>query len=147
MIRSDEKSQFEAREYVLKKIMIRPKTTIWSPVLLLVVSIVIGAGVAFFLLFIIESCFEVDINNFYLIVTISGIVTALLVARRILILCIKCYQHYASENIRRSCVCMPTCSEYAIIVLQKYNLIKAIKLIYIRLTKTCTGSYKIDIPD
>ena len=147
MIQSDENSRLEAKNYVLNKALIRPKTTILSPVLLLVVTISLGAITTGLLLLVIENCFEVDIKRFYFIMFAGGFVAALVVARKFLILCVKCDQHYASEEIRRNCVCKPTCSEYAIIVLKKYNLFKALKLIYIRLVKTCKGSYKIDFPD
>ena len=60
---------------------------------------------------------------------------------------IKLYQHYADEDVRRRCVCKPTCSEYAIIVLKKYGVLIGIYKIYIRLFKTCYGTvYKIDEP-
>ena len=59
---------------------------------------------------------------------------------------IECYQHYASEELRRSCVCKPTCSEYALIALKKYNLIKACLSIYTRLTMGCSGDYHEDYP-
>ena len=34
----------------------------------------------------------------------------------------------------------------ALILLKKYNFIKAIDRIYIRLTRTCKNTYKIDYP-
>ena len=66
------------------------------------------------------------------------------------ILCItivKCYQHYAKEQTRRRCLCKPTCSEYALICLKKYNIIKALKKIHRRLFITCNGGfYRMDEP-
>lgn len=67
--------------------------------------------------------------------------------KRMMILSIEVYQHFAPDRIRRRCQCMPTCSEYAIACLQKYNLFTAIHKIYIRLFKTCRGTeYHIDEP-
>lgn len=41
----------------------------------------------------------------------------------------------------------PTCSEYAILALKKYGLVKGLYKIYIRLFKTCRGiEYGIDYP-
>lgn len=60
---------------------------------------------------------------------------------------IKLYQHYASEETRRQCHCMPSCSEYALLALDKYWWPKALWLIYRRLTFTCSiPGYKVDYP-
>jgi putative component of membrane protein insertase Oxa1/YidC/SpoIIIJ protein YidD len=60
---------------------------------------------------------------------------------------VKFYQHYASEKTRRKCQCMPSCSEYALMALDKYYWPKALWLIYRRLTHTCClPGYKVDYP-
>ena len=60
---------------------------------------------------------------------------------------IECYQHYAKEEIRRRCKCIPSCSEYAILCLKKYELIYALIKIRRRLFVTCKGfDYIIDNP-
>lgn len=60
---------------------------------------------------------------------------------------VECYQHYASEDRRRRCLCIPSCSEYAILCFKKYFFIKAIFKIRKRLYKTCRGDeYKRDDP-
>lgn len=60
---------------------------------------------------------------------------------------VRLYQQYASEETRRKCRCMPSCSEYALLALDKYWWPKALWLIYRRLTHTCMQSgYKIDYP-
>ena len=90
--------------------------------------------------------FFFNINLFFDIV-IPIIVSIPFIGNRFLIYCIKIYQHYASEKIRRRCICKPSCSEYAIAVLKKYRLIKACYKIYIRLTRTCRGrKFIIDYP-
>ena len=143
MILSDEKSQAEARDYVLKKPIIRPTTTIFAPIALFFSAVVVGIVVG---LVIAET---VEWSIAYERAIVIGVVVFLLLctAKPLLILCIRCYQHYAPEPLRRSCLCKPTCSEYAIIVIKRYCLIKALVLIYIRLFRTCTGKiYKIDFP-
>ena len=62
------------------------------------------------------------------------------------IILIKAYQHYASDEMRNTCHCVPSCSEYSITVLKKYPLIIAFLKIIKRLNKTCDGTYKIDKP-
>jgi len=60
---------------------------------------------------------------------------------------VECYQHYASEATRRKCKCVPSCSEYAILCLKKYELIYALLKILKRLFVTCKGfDYIIDDP-
>ncbi len=60
---------------------------------------------------------------------------------------VECYQHYAKEETRRRCLCVPSCSEYAILCLERFCLIKALLKIRKRLYITCQGSdYKIDWP-
>ncbi len=84
-------------------------------------------------------------NLLYLL--LSFVVTGIFSLRAAMIGAIKLYQHYAAEEVRRRCVCKPTCSEYAIIVLKKYGVIIGAYLIYVRLFKTCWGTvYKIDEP-
>lgn len=62
------------------------------------------------------------------------------------IVLIKAYQHYATDDMRKTCHCVPSCSEYSISELKKYPLLIAFVKIFLRLNKTCDGSYKIDKP-
>ena len=56
------------------------------------------------------------------------------------------YQHYAGEKVRRRCLCIPSCSENAILCLRRYPLIWALMKIRKRLYKTCKEEYKLDFP-
>ncbi len=147
MILKDEKSQIEARDYVLNKPLVRPSITIWAPIGLFLTVVALGCLVGFVIANTVHTHFATEKINTYAI--IIGVVSFLLLcaAKPMLILCIRCYQHYVPEMIRRSCLCKPTCSEYAIMVIKRYCLLKALVLIYIRLFRTCTGkTYKIDFP-
>jgi putative component of membrane protein insertase Oxa1/YidC/SpoIIIJ protein YidD len=60
---------------------------------------------------------------------------------------IKLYQHYAPEEVRRRCLFMPTCSEYAIMAVQKYGGIIGLCKSYFRLFYRCKGNmYQIEYP-
>ncbi|MDE7086201.1 MAG: membrane protein insertion efficiency factor YidD [Prevotella sp.] len=60
---------------------------------------------------------------------------------------VQLYQRYAPESLRRQCTCQPTCSEYALLALEKYYWPKALLLIIRRVTDTCQQpGYKIDYP-
>ena len=78
-------------------------------------------------------------NFKWLIYSISYTVIGLLFLKKICIKAIECYQHYAKDETRRRCVCIPSCSEYSIAVLKKYNIFKALHRIRIRLFRTCGG--------
>lgn len=60
---------------------------------------------------------------------------------------VECYQHYAPDETRRKCKCVPSCSEYAILCLKKYELFYSLLKIRKRLFVTCKGfDYIIDYP-
>ena len=84
---------------------------------------------------------------------ILGSVTLLLVVfelyiRFCLIQTVKCYQRYAKAETRKRCMCVPSCSEYAILCLGRvFPLMIALIKIRKRLYKTCKGEdYKLDFP-
>jgi len=49
------------------------------------------------------------------------------------ILIIKLYQYFISPLLKTNCRYLPTCSEYAIIALQEYGLIKGLHLTFKRI--------------
>lgn len=46
--------------------------------------------------------------------------------KRAIIWVVLCYQKYAPERIRRACLFTPSCSEYMILAVQKYGVIKGV---------------------
>jgi putative component of membrane protein insertase Oxa1/YidC/SpoIIIJ protein YidD len=67
--------------------------------------------------------------------------------KKIIIGIVEIYQHYMPESFRRRCLCMPTCSEYMILSVKKYGVLKGIWKGLYRLIHTCRGiNYKIDYP-
>jgi hypothetical protein len=66
--------------------------------------------------------------------------------RNILINILIRYKQNISPIIRPKCRFIPTCSEYAILALKKYNILKALSLILWRLLR-CTPLTKIDTVD
>lgn len=58
-----------------------------------------------------------------------------------------CYQRYAPDSVRRRCSCMPSCSEYALLALDKYSWPKAFWKIGHRLFCVCgQAGYHADYP-
>ena len=134
--------QIELFYYHNRRELPRPKTGFlsviaWSLAYLLVIAVCIMLNVA--------------VNQpLYYEIPISIVVYALVsecLLRLIGIKVVECYQHYAKEETRRNCLCIPSCSEYAILCLKKYELIRALLKIRKRLYVTCVGSeYIIDNP-
>lgn len=138
-IKTDKESISLVKKYVRRK-LVRPQTT-WSvPVLIGVLMLIIPFCVAYALLY-----FFASFSSVWCYVICYFIIDMLLL-RLLLIKIVRCYQHYAREEIRRFCMCMPSCSEYAIAVLKKYPLAVAIFKIVFRLKVTCDGEMKIDMP-
>lgn len=153
--------QLEVEAYVLDRPIERPDTDIKKAI-----KYVIGYLLISFLLALISFCLLSKFGVFNLLpkkllqffndhialeyvsyFILAYIITGIFCLRKFLIGAIKLYQHYADEDVRRRCVCKPTCSEYAIIVLRKYGVVIGLYKIYIRLFKTCCGTvYKIDEP-
>ena len=131
--------------YCKRRSLYRPSTNLKTLMvfLLLLVGVSFAAN-AMLIQSINQLCMDITFMQSWFVIFISCL---LLCYRKFLIILIELYQHYAPERIRRKCICMPTCSEYAIICVKKYNLFKALWRIYNRLTHECIGQiYHIDTP-
>ena len=141
----------EVRKYVKERPLYRPKTSKSILFIYLFTWLIASSFSVFFIWLLCYDSFSLQIWSWEFM-GLTIIVSALLcigcyyLTKRLLIIVVECYQHYASEETRRSCMCMPTCSEYAILVLKLYSLPLAIYMIYVRLTKTCKDRYLIDYP-
>ncbi len=141
-LRRQYEAQKQIEEYQIKRILSIPKTNKmmlfgWIVLLLalVVLCIVLGA------LLLNKICLRIVIITVLLVVVFESY------GRFLGIKAVECYQHYASEETRRRCLCVPSCSEYAILCLKKYGLIRALHKIRKRLYVTCQGSdYVIDWP-
>ena len=126
--------QEKLERYIQTRPLPRPKTTIVSISAWIFIYLFISFAVAVAII-----CAFHIANYKWLVYLGSYIVFAFMFLKRICIKSIECYQHYAKEKTRRKCVCIPSCSEYSIAVLKKYNIFKALNKIRIRLFKTCGG--------
>lgn len=57
----------------------------------------------------------------------------------LIIFSIKFYQKYLRSTHNRSCIYEPSCSNYAILTIQKHGVIKGIQFTYLRI-KRCNGA-------
>lgn len=65
--------------------------------------------------------------QFMLLYILALIITLLLSAKRIVIFVIRLYQKYGPYDVRSRCLFIPNCSEYMILAIKKYGLIKGIR--------------------
>jgi putative component of membrane protein insertase Oxa1/YidC/SpoIIIJ protein YidD len=136
-----EAEQNEAWEYVCKRELERPDINVIGVIKYTVLFICAVTICTFSTSLLLRN------NHVYLILLGYSILGLTLFSKRIIIGVIKLYQHYAPERIRRKCIFKPTCSEYMILALEKYGLVKGLYKGIYRMFFKCSGFYySIDYP-
>ncbi len=153
--------QIIAEKYVLERSLDRPDTDAKKAIKSVVVYLLSSSaiGISMFYLFSrlgVFALFPDAVNGFreahgiwfgFIFVALVYALIGIFCLKKAIIGCIKLYQHYAPEEIRRRCLFKPTCSEYAILAIEKYGLFIGLIKTYIRLFKKCKGNiYRIDYP-
>ncbi len=147
--------------YVTQRKLVRPDTDIKKALISIAFFILVTSGLVWVVHYVFFFCGIVahlapSVLRFYneyrflSILCICAIVIffeAIFFSKYALIGMIKLYQHYAPEEIRRRCLFMPTCSEYAILAIQKYGVIIGLCKSYYRLMFLCRGNiFQIHYP-
>ena len=136
------KRQKKLEEIVSKRVLKRPKTKKWHIFLLYLMLPPLCIAAAYAVYCAVPAGYRLP----------AGLFGLILIAETYLMFCliqsVKCYQHYAGEDTRRKCMCIPSCSEYAVTSLKKiFPLVLALLKILKRLFITCDGTeYKVDFP-
>ena len=146
---------------VLKRPLVRPNTS-YKKAALCVSLFLVANCVATVLLYYLIRWFGISsflpkfIDTFYtehhiefvvLLASLQFFIGGVIALKPALIGAIRLYQRYAPERVRRKCLFKPTCSEYAILAIEKYGVILGLYKSYIRLFKKCRGrTYRIDEP-
>ena len=134
--------QKRLEEYQQQRVLVRPDTT-KATVSFYFVLLFVLLGIAFVPFAFLSFSLTVRIAVF----AICSVAVVEAYGRFLAIKMVECYQHYASEEKRRSCKCVPSCSEYAILCFKKYELVYALIKIRKRLFVTCKGfDYIVDHP-
>ena len=129
----------QVRDYCLHRPLPRPAIA-WTKLIFVIVACLIFVSLCAYVS-------QKWIGSFLLNFDILSFCLVMLNGKYMFRFIIQVYQHYASEQRRRMCKCMPSCSEYALLTLDKYLWPKALWLIIRRLTKVCpSAGYKIDYP-
>lgn len=147
--------------YVLERPLIRPNTSYKKATLCILLFFLANSGATILLYYLIRwlgisSFLPQVIDRFYsehhtafiiLLTLLQFCIGGIIALKPALIGAILLYQRYAPERIRRKCLFKPTCSEYAILAIEKYGVIRGVYKSYIRLFKKCCGRvYRIDEP-
>lgn len=56
------------------------------------------------------------------------VITIMICSKKIVIFIIRLYQRYAPYEVRSTCLFVPNCSEYMVLAIEKYGLIKGIRM-------------------
>jgi len=135
--------QKEIEEYQQIRVLVIPKTTYTHIVLWSLLGFVIDLG----LCIILHQFIDLTPVMKTIVIIIPVLFFSEFYLRFLGVKIVECYQHYAKEETRRRCLCVPSCSEYAILCLKKYELIYALLKIRKRLFVTCKGDdYILDDP-
>lgn len=147
--------------YVLKRPLVRPNTSYKKAALCISLFLLANVGmtvvlyhlfrwlgISSFLPDAIWDFFREHHTAFIILQTlIQFLIGGILALKPAIIGAVRLYQRYAPEDIRRRCLFKPTCSEYTILAVQKYGVIRGLYKAYIRLFKKCKGrTYRIDEP-
>lgn len=147
--------------YVLERPLVRPNTSYKKAALCVSLFIIANLGSTILLYYLfrwlgISSFLPQAISSFYtehhttfviFLTLLQFFIGGVIALKPALIGAIRLYQRYAPERVRRKCLFKPTCSEYAILAIEKYGVIRGVYKSYIRLFKKCRGRiYRIDEP-
>jgi putative component of membrane protein insertase Oxa1/YidC/SpoIIIJ protein YidD len=140
--------QEEAWQYVCKRKLQRPDTNIFTAAKCAMAFVVIVVFLSFFtfsfFMQIISVSPQMAFMESFCLYTMFGF---MVFSKKLTIGLVRLYQHYAPERIRRKCLFKPTCSEYIILAIEKYGLIKGLYKGLYRVFFRCRGFvYYIDYP-
>ena len=147
--------------YVLKRPLVRPNTSYTKMAIYIAIFVLANAAITALLYYLFRwlgiSAFlpesfarfqsERPTMCFTILAIIQFFIGGIIALKPAIIGSIRLYQRYAPERIRRRCLLKPTCSEYAILAIEKYGVIKGAIMTHKRLNKTCRGIiYREDCP-
>lgn len=147
--------------YVLERPLVRPNTSYKKAAFCISLFLLANCGVTILLYYLIQwlgilSFLPQVIGRFYsehntafviLLTLLQFFIGGVIALKPALIGAVRLYQRYAPERVRRKCLFKPTCSEYTILVIEKYGVIRGLYKAYIRVFKKCRGRiYRIDEP-
>ena len=143
----NDEEQEEAWHYVCQRVLERPATSILY-VSRNVIAFLMGNTLLTVVTYMLLTRYAVNsIFSLSILFSVYMLLGLAIFSRKAIIGLVRLYQHYAPERIRRKCLFKPTCSEYTILALEKYGLVKGLYKSIYRLFFKCKGFvYSIDYP-
>jgi putative membrane protein insertion efficiency factor len=139
--------ELEAKNYVLAKEMFRPATNVLTAAGYSTLFISCALGLSLLLSFLLNDSIAINTTLSFVFIFIVSIVTGVcFFMKPLLIGLVHLYQHYAPDELRRRCLFKPTCSEYTILALEKYGVLKGIGKCFDRFNRCHGIKYSIDYP-
>jgi putative component of membrane protein insertase Oxa1/YidC/SpoIIIJ protein YidD len=150
--------QEEAQKYVLEKELIRPETSVFTVIKFYFIFLSSTLGITVMICFFLHFLFPILVEKIQqaflkqpwktggVIFIVCHVAGFLLVLKNMIIGFVHLYQHYAPEEVRRSCLFKPTCSEYMILALRKYGLFKGLAKSFNRFKRCHGNTYHVDYP-
>lgn len=111
----------DPRSTSYKRILNRPKINWFIILLYIVIPVLILTGIIFLLLNL-----GLSVTLTIIIPVVLFLIYVALILKRAIICIVRIYQRYAPDSIRNKCRFEPSCSEYMILSIKKYGLIKGI---------------------
>lgn len=136
------KDEQDPRSAAYIRTLKRPKISVFRVILFFVL---LPASVMTTLIIILKYL-GVSTTITVVIISIILLVYILLTAKRMFICAIKIYQRYAPDSLRNKCRFEPSCSEYMILAIEKYGLIKGLQKGICRLKRCNIDGGGFDFP-
>ncbi|MDR1468368.1 MAG: membrane protein insertion efficiency factor YidD [Spirochaetaceae bacterium] len=142
-----EEEQEEAWQYVCRRVLERPSVNIVRAARNVFVFIAVNLVLTLVTFLFFAAYIRAVLPFIAMLFSVYMLLGVAVFAKRAIIGLVKLYQHYAPERIRRKCLFKPTCSEYMILALEKYGLVKGVYKSVYRLFFKCRGFvYSVDYP-
>lgn len=116
-----------------RRVLVRPKISVLRTLLNVFIPIAVCTGIFCALYYALDATYALSTG---LGVSLGALfIYTVLRLRGICIWSIKMYQRFAPDETRLRCVFSPSCSEYAILALQKYGVVRGLPKIISRLKR------------
>lgn len=132
----------DPRSSVYKRKLIRPKISLIKTLLLYILLPALAITAVLVLL----NYIGLSETNIVIIVAAILLAYIFLTTKRMFICAIKLYQKYAPDSLRNKCRFEPSCSEYMILAIEKYGLIKGLQKGICRLKRCNIDGGGYDFP-
>lgn len=132
----------DPRSSVYKRKLIRPKISLIKILLLYILLPALAITAILVLLN------YIGLSETKIVIIVAAILLAyiFLTTKRMFIYAIKLYQKYAPDSLRKKCRFEPSCSEYMILAIEKYGLIKGLQKGICRLKRCNINGGGYDFP-